>query len=212
MNIVTKIFLFLIGFSCFSQQEIKDWITYSNDSIVVAKHYWNDAKMQLDSITINSKGNEFRLPKFKQYEEEQLLSIYKDSLSMPFDFALPLVTSIKRLNKSILIVAGHNKGIQKMFSYYIHILLINTEKNEIMCWVVARASRGNYDPIYIINDKKKQLIIPKENNYIREEKIYSLNPKKTKYKEIYLSQKIKFINDKYSRTQNEISPVFSVFY
>lgn len=210
-HLILKITILLIGINCFSQEK-KTWIEHSNDSIVSVKHYYDGASQQLDSLVFKYEGEKIRLVEYKKNIKKEFILKYKDSLSMPFDIALPTITHITNLNASTFIAIGNNMGVEKIHSNYLNILIIDKSTYKINQWITALVPRGSFKSVFLVDEQKKIIKLPREENHILENKVYTLDYKREKYKEVVFDNHIKYFNNTKTKNLKNFQTVFTICY
>jgi hypothetical protein len=207
--LILNIATLFIGVNCSLAQEKKTWIKHSKDSIISVKHYYDGASQQLDSLVFKYHNKSIPLTKDKTYiHEEDTILKYKDALSMPFDVSIPTITQIINLSASTYIAVGFNMGVEKLFANYMNIIIIDKPSREIRQWITSLVPRGEFIPVFLVNELSKTIVLLKNENHILEEKIYTLHHKTKQYKEISLNKHFKYINNKTKNNQQ----VFTVEY
>ncbi len=203
-----KVVVLFIGFNC-SSQDKRTWVIHSTDSIISANHYYDNGTEKLDSLEFKYGNRTSKFPVLKDAaKKNETVLKYKDSLSMPFDLTTPSITQIINLNTSTFIAIGNNKGVEKEFSNYLNILIISKSDFKIKKWITALIPRGNYNPQFLIDEKKEIISLIKESNQLLEDKIYVLDYKKIEYTELNSTKHTWFIGNN-SKIK---TPVFKICY
>jgi hypothetical protein len=89
-----------------------------------------------------------------------------------------------------------------------NIIIIDKPSREIRQWITSLVPRGEFIPVFLVNELSKTIVLLKNENHILEEKIYTLHHKTKQYKEISLNKHFKYINNKTKNNQQ----VFTVEY
>lgn len=188
--------IFVFSISLISAQQ-RQWKVFNSDSTLVANHYWNESKESLDSLVMVSNREywKYRFTPIKDELRRQYQEIYtEDSLSAPYDFKIPTITKMWHFDDSHIAIVGKNKGESFHFRHYLHFVLLDKKTLKTDLWITFLNPRGYGDIVLLIDSKRKKIWLPKEQNFIRENKIYRLNMEKETFKEIYLKkEKTKYI-------------------
>jgi len=155
LYVYTVLFFVFINLTAFSQKS--SWVIYDKDSVISVKHRhkYDDYAEQLDSLIFNYNGKTFNFPNQKEYsKKEELITKYQDSLSMPYDFQLPVITRIIDYSDTKIIVIGNSRRIEKIFMSDLHIIILDKETFNIDCWITTHTMRGTYDALFFFNEKR----------------------------------------------------------
>lgn len=182
------IFAVFITFNlnAFSQNKL-GLVTYNPDSTLVVKHHWNVSDETVDSVVIKSKEINFQLPVMEGAAKKYAI-LYQDSFSAPFDFQRLTINKIWYFDENTIALIATNESLRIDSLYYINLIFIDKKSFETVFWITARSPRGKYDLEFLTDTLHRKIIVPKNENKILDDQIFSLYTKYETFQDIKISK------------------------
>lgn len=193
-NLIILTIFISFSSNAFSQNKL-GLVTYSPDSTLVVQHYWNVIDETADSVVITGEKINYQLPVMEK-AAKKYANFYQDSLSAPFDFKIITINKIWHLNENTIVIVATNESIRINSIYYSHLIFIDKKSLEVNLWITAASARGNNDLDFFVDTFDKIIILPKSDNKILEDKIFSLNIKTETFQEIKINKSNSKLLDK----------------
>lgn len=200
-----------ISINLFAQSNL-GLVTYSQDSTLVVKHFWNVSDNTADSVVITGKNIDFQLPVMENAARKYANSNNNFS-SLPFDFKRLTINKIWYFDENTIALIATNESIRIDSLYYIHLIFIDKKTFETVFWITARSPRGRYDLEFLTDTLNKKIILPKNKNKILDDQIFLLNTKNETFQEIKISKNNSVMSDtKSHKSKFSESDVFMINY
>lgn len=172
--------------NAFSQNKL-GLVTYNPDSTLVVKHHWNVSDETVDSVVIKSKEINFQLPVMEGAAKKYAI-LYQDSFSAPFDFQRLTINKIWYFDENTIALIATNESLRIDSLYYINLIFIDKKSFETVFWITARSPRGKYDLEFLTDTLHRKIIVPKNENKILDDQIFSLYTKYETFQDIKISK------------------------